>query len=180
HRVVADRALDGVDQLDLVSGARLPPVELAEDSGQQDVAAEGGQVGRRIAGRGLFDDVDDLVDPTPGATGGDDAVAADLALGHASHGQHRRARAAVRVDHLLDPARDRLLDAVLDGRLVDERQHLLRLGLGRGQKSSPQACRGEDSLTYGRERHQRQSIWWGRAKASSLASKGFWNASSTV
>ena len=34
-------------------------------------------------------------------------------------------------DHLLDAGGDRLLDGVLDHRLVDERQHLLRLRLGR-------------------------------------------------
>ena len=37
-------------------------------------------------------------------------------------------------DDLLDAGRDRLLDAVLDDRLVDERQHLLGLRLGRGQE----------------------------------------------
>src|SRR5438270_747743 len=42
-------------------------------------------------------------------------------------------------DHLLDAAGDGLLDAVLDGRLVDERQHLLGLGLGHGKESRAQA-----------------------------------------
>ena len=35
-------------------------------------------------------------------------------------------------DHLLDAGADCLLDAVLDHRLVDERQHFLGLRLGRG------------------------------------------------
>ena len=35
-------------------------------------------------------------------------------------------------DDLLDPAGDRLLDAVLNGGLVHQRQHLFRLSLGDG------------------------------------------------
>ena len=36
---------------------------------------------------------------------------------------------------VLDAGRDCLLDPVLDDRLVDERQHLLGLGLGSGQEA---------------------------------------------
>ena len=40
---------------------------------------------------------------------------------------------------LLDAGRDRLLDGVLDDRLVDERQHLLGLRLGGRQEPCPPA-----------------------------------------
>jgi hypothetical protein len=52
-------------------------------------------------------------------------------------------------DHLLDTARDRLLDPVLDRRLVDEGQHLLGLRLGDRQESCPQTRSGEDRLAHG-------------------------------
>ena len=46
-------------------------------------------------------------------------------------------------DDVVDAGRDRLLDAVLDDRLVDERQHLLRLRLGGGQEAGAEAGGGE-------------------------------------
>src|SRR5439155_740830 len=49
-------------------------------------------------------------------------------------------------DDLLQPRRHRLLDDVLDGRLVDEGQHLLGLGLGRGQEPRAETGRGEDAF----------------------------------
>ena len=49
-------------------------------------------------------------------------------------------------DDLLDAGRHRLLDGVLDDRLVDERQHLLGLRLGGGQEASAPACGREDCL----------------------------------
>jgi hypothetical protein len=49
-------------------------------------------------------------------------------------------------DDLLDAGRDRLLDGVLDDRLVDQRQHLLRLRLRGGQEASAPAGGREDSL----------------------------------
>ena len=56
-------------------------------------------------------------------------------------------------DHLLDPARDRLLDAVLDGRLVDERQHLFRLRFGDGQEARAETRGREDRLAHRRPCH---------------------------
>ena len=47
------------------------------------------------------------------------------------------------------PGRDRLLDHVLDGRLVDDRQHLLRLGLGGREEAGAQAGGGDDGLADG-------------------------------
>ena len=49
-------------------------------------------------------------------------------------------------DDVVDAGRDRLLDAVLDDRLVDERQHFLRLRLGGGQEAGAEAGGGEDRL----------------------------------
>ena len=42
-------------------------------------------------------------------------------------------------DDVVDARGDRLFDAVLDDRLVDERQHFLRLGLGRGEEPGAEA-----------------------------------------
>src|ERR1700694_1793126 len=49
-------------------------------------------------------------------------------------------------DHLLDAAGDRLLDAVLNGRLVDQRQHLFGLGLGGRQEARAETRGGKDRL----------------------------------
>ena len=54
--------------------------------------------------------------------------------------------AAGHQDDVVDAGGDRLLDAVLDDRLVDERQHLLRLRLGRGKKPGAEAGGGEHGL----------------------------------
>ena len=50
-------------------------------------------------------------------------------------------------DDLLDPGRHGLLDRVLDDRLVDERQHLLGLGLGGREEAGAPAGGGEDGLS---------------------------------
>ncbi len=49
-------------------------------------------------------------------------------------------------DDLLDARRDRLLDGVLDDRLVDQRQHLLGLRLGGRQEAGPPAGGREDGF----------------------------------
>ena len=51
-------------------------------------------------------------------------------------------------DDLVEPRGHRLLHHVLDGGLVDERQHLLRLGLGGGQEARPEPGRGEHGLAH--------------------------------
>ena len=50
-------------------------------------------------------------------------------------------------DDVRDAGLHRFFDAVLNGRLVDERQHLLGLRLGGGQKAGAEAGGGEDGLT---------------------------------
>ena len=49
-------------------------------------------------------------------------------------------------DDVLDAGRDGLLDAVLDDRLVDERQHLLGLRLGGRQERVPRPAAGKTAL----------------------------------
>jgi hypothetical protein len=50
-------------------------------------------------------------------------------------------------DDVVDARRHRFFHAVLDDRLVDERQHFLRLRLGGGQEPGTQARRREDRFT---------------------------------
>ncbi len=47
-------------------------------------------------------------------------------------------------EHVGQTGRDRLLDDVLDRRLVDDRKHLLRHRLRGRQEASAEACRGDD------------------------------------
>ena len=49
-------------------------------------------------------------------------------------------------EDVVDARPDGLLDHVLDGRLVDDREHLLGLGLRRGEEPRPQPGRGDDRL----------------------------------
>ena len=58
-------------------------------------------------------------------------------------------------DDVVDAGRDRFLDAVLDDRLVDERQHFLRLRLGRGQEAGAEAGGGEDGFADAASRRHR-------------------------
>ncbi len=55
ERHVADHAGHRVGQLHLVAGAALHEREIADHLGRQHVAADDGQVGRRVRGLGLFD-----------------------------------------------------------------------------------------------------------------------------
>ena len=50
-------------------------------------------------------------------------------------------------DDVVDARLERLLDAVLDDGLVDERQHLLGLRFGGRQKAGAQAGRGKDGFS---------------------------------
>src|SRR5947208_7021805 len=54
-------------------------------------------------------------------------------------------------DDVLNAGVDGLFDAVLDERLVHQRQHLLRLGLGGRQKACPQPRCGKDRLAHFRK-----------------------------
>src|SRR5207302_8044702 len=57
-------------------------------------------------------------------------------------------RATGHEDEFLDAGSARLLDRVLDQRLVDDREHLLRNGLGRRQEAGAQAADGKHGLAY--------------------------------
>ena len=50
-------------------------------------------------------------------------------------------------DDVGDAGRDGLFDAVLNGRLVDERQHFLGLRLGGGKETGAESGGGEDGLS---------------------------------
>jgi hypothetical protein len=49
-------------------------------------------------------------------------------------------------DDVRDAGVDGFLDAVLNGRLVDERQHFLRLRLGCGRKRVPRPAAGKTAF----------------------------------
>ena len=52
-------------------------------------------------------------------------------------------------DEMLDAGLTRLVDDKLDERPVDDRQHLLRHGLGGGQKAGAEAGDRENGFAYG-------------------------------
>ena len=52
-------------------------------------------------------------------------------------------------DDVVDAGLDRFLDAVLNNRLVDEREHFLRLCFGRGKESGAEAGGREDDFADG-------------------------------
>src|SRR5260221_1898849 len=60
----------------------------------------------------------------------------------------RRFRATGHEDEFLDAGGPRLLEGVLDQRLVDDRQHFLRDRLGRGQEARAESADWKDSFAY--------------------------------
>ena len=74
---------------------------------------------------------------------------------------HERGLAAAGDEaELLDAGGPRLLDRVLDQRLVDDRQHLLRHCLGGGQEAGAEAGNGQDGLAQ-RLSHNVAPSWFG-------------------
>src|SRR5690606_40459476 len=53
--LVGRELLEGVGQLDLAAAARLGLAEYVEDGRDEDVAADGGEVGRRVGGGGRIE-----------------------------------------------------------------------------------------------------------------------------
>ena len=51
-------------------------------------------------------------------------------------------------EDVVDTGLHGLLDDVLDGRAIDDRQHLLRLGLCRRKEPRPESCRRDARLRY--------------------------------
>jgi hypothetical protein len=51
-------------------------------------------------------------------------------------------------EDVVEPGPDGLLDDVLNGGLVDQGQHLLRLRLGRREEAGPEPGRWDDGLAY--------------------------------
>jgi hypothetical protein len=77
-------------------------------------------------------------------------------------------------DELLDARRPRLLDRVLDQRLVDDRQHLLRHRLGRRQEARAEAADREDRLADGSRHAMPLSLTneWARPAAARACGPG--------
>src|SRR6185503_10808304 len=81
-------------------------------------------------------------------------------------------------DDVVDPGGERFLDAVLNGRLVDERQHLLGLSLGGGQKPGPETRGREDGFAHGGRHARELSTGESRARRrrrSATATIGAWS-----
>jgi hypothetical protein len=57
-----------------------------------------------------------------------------------------RLAAAGHENQMLDAGFERLIDDILDDRLVHHRQHLLRNRLGRGKETGPETCNGENGF----------------------------------
>src|SRR5207245_143643 len=66
----------------------------------------------------------------------------------------RHLAAARDEEDLVDPGIAGFLDRVLDQRLVDEGEHLLRLRLGRGEKPGAESRGGEDGFSNARHRRE--------------------------
>ena len=80
-------------------------------------------------------------------------------------------------DDLLDPGGDRLLDRVLDDRLVDEREHLLRLRLRGRQEAGAPSGGGEDG--FANAQSNLRSTWAGPpeyTRGSREASRYGWSS----
>ena len=67
------------------------------------------------------------------------------------------------------PGGDRFLDAVLDDRLVDERQHFFRLRLGGGEKAGAETGGGKDGFSDGSHERNR-NVQWAAEVACSIPS----------
>ena len=78
--------------------------------------------------------------------------------------------AAGHQDDVVHAGRDRFLDAVLDDRLVDERQHLFGLCFGGRQEPRAEARGGEDGLADGVAHARHRSI--GRMRGREVRSIG--------
>ena len=56
-------------------------------------------------------------------------------------------------ENVLNTARERFLDDILDGRLVHDGEHLFRCRLSRGEKSRAISCGGNHCFSYRLSRH---------------------------
>ena len=65
-------------------------------------------------------------------------------------------------DDVLDAGVNRLLDAVLNDRLIHDGQHFFRLRLGGGQKARPEACGGENGFADFSQ--HKLPVWCSRAR----------------
>src|SRR5690606_13417928 len=101
--LVGRELLEGVGQLDLAAAARLGLAEYLEDGRVEDVAADDGEVGRRVGGVGLLDQTADPDDVgVLGGLDGGGTVEVDLLGGHFHEGDDAAAVLRLDVDHALE------------------------------------------------------------------------------
>ncbi len=91
HRLVRHQGRDTVRQLDLAAGTALRALELREDGRRQDVAADDGEIRRRVGRLRLLDDARDALRAARLLLHGHDAVAAGLIARHRFDAEHARA-----------------------------------------------------------------------------------------
>src|SRR2546428_6271101 len=89
HRATPPQSPQSVGQLDLAATIRRRLAEDREKLGRQDVPPDDGQVGRRLLGSGLLDQVEDLVHAALDRPGGDHSVLMDALAWDALDRDHR-------------------------------------------------------------------------------------------
>src|SRR5262249_37749121 len=87
HGLVVHEAGNAVGQLDLTACAALSLLELGEDAGRQDVAADDREIRRRILRLRLLNDACDALRATRLLLHGNDSVAASLIRRHRLHAE---------------------------------------------------------------------------------------------
>ena len=99
---LSEHRLECFGQLDLTALIFRGGLQMIEDPGSQDVAADDGEVGRRVLHRRFLYELFDSVKPVADRLRGDDAVARDVFFRDAHHREHRSLDFFINVDHLPD------------------------------------------------------------------------------
>src|SRR5450759_5491848 len=99
-RVRSQSALDRIRELYLLASPRLATIELGQNRGGEDVAADDREVGWLGPRLWLFDHVRDRVQRAPAAVRRDHTVAADLASWKPADSEHGTSGLSVRIDEL--------------------------------------------------------------------------------
>ena len=101
-----------------------------------------GEAGRARLRQVLGEEIERLLLAAAGQCGLKLVLDVEMILDH-------RLVAAGDEDQMLDAGLARLVDRILDQRAVDDRQHFLRHGFGRGQEAGAKACDGKTALRIG-------------------------------
>src|SRR5437867_86836 len=100
HGAARRERAQGVGQLDLPASIGPCPRQDLENLGRQDIPSDDGQVGRRVLGFGLLDEVEDLVHARSDRPGGDHPVLMDARARNALDREHRRLVPLAHVEQL--------------------------------------------------------------------------------